>query len=57
MRFSAGSDAMKLLVSCIPCDGGESGISTYAREVVRADMEKFVSLPSVFGTFSEGGSR
>ncbi len=57
MRFSAGSDAMKLPVSCIPYDGGESGISTYAREVVRADMEKFVSLPSVFGTFSEGGSR
>ena len=27
---------MKLLVSCIPYDGGKSGISTYVREVVRA---------------------
>jgi glycosyltransferase involved in cell wall biosynthesis len=26
---------MKLLVSCIPYDGGKSGISTYVREVVR----------------------
>ncbi len=27
---------MKLLVSCIPYDGGKSGISVYTREVVRA---------------------
>ena len=27
---------MRLLVSCIPYDGGKSGISTYVREVVRA---------------------
>ena len=27
---------MSLLVSCIPYDGGKSGISTYVREVVRA---------------------
>ena len=27
---------MKLLVSCIPYDGGKSGISVYVREVVRA---------------------
>ena len=27
---------MRLLVSCIPCDGGKSGISVYGREVVRA---------------------
>ena len=26
---------MRLLVSCIPYDGGKSGISTYVREVVR----------------------
>ena len=26
---------MKLLVSCIPYDGGKSGISVYDREVVR----------------------
>ena len=28
--------AMRLLVSCIPFDGGKSGLSVYAREVVRA---------------------
>ena len=27
---------MRLLVSCIPYDGGKSGISVYTREVVRA---------------------
>ena len=27
---------MKLLVSCIPYDGGKSGISVYVREVVQA---------------------
>ena len=27
---------MRLLVSCIPFDGGKSGLSVYAREVVRA---------------------
>ena len=27
---------MRLLVSCIPYDGGKSGISTYVREVVKA---------------------
>ena len=27
---------MRLLVSCIPYDGGKSGISTYVREVVKS---------------------
>lgn len=27
---------MRLLVSCIPFDGGKSGLSVYAREIVRA---------------------
>ena len=27
---------MRILVSCIPYDGGKSGISVYVREVVRA---------------------
>ena len=31
---------MKLLVSCIPYDGGKSGISVYTREVVRALAEQ-----------------
>ena len=31
---------MRLLVSCIPYDGGKSGISTYVREVVRALAEQ-----------------
>ena len=31
---------MKLLVSCIPYDGGKSGISVYVREVVRALAEQ-----------------
>ena len=31
---------MKLLVSCIPYDGGKSGISVYVREVVRALLEQ-----------------
>ena len=31
---------MRLLVSCIPYDGGKSGISVYVREVVRALFEQ-----------------
>jgi glycosyltransferase involved in cell wall biosynthesis len=31
---------MKILVSCIPYDGGKSGISVYTREVVRALREQ-----------------
>ena len=31
---------MRLLVSCIPYDGGKSGISTYVREVVRSLAEQ-----------------
>ena len=31
---------MRLLVSCIPYDGGKSGISVYVREVVRALREQ-----------------
>ncbi len=31
---------MKLLVSCIPYDGGKSGISVYVREVVRALLDQ-----------------
>ena len=31
---------MKLLISCIPFDGGKSGISVYVREVVRALSEQ-----------------
>ena len=31
---------MKLLVSCIPYDGGKSGISVYTREVVRALLDQ-----------------
>ena len=31
---------MRLLVSCIPYDGGKSGISTYVREVVKALAEQ-----------------
>ena len=35
---------MRLLVSCIPYDGGKSGISVYVREVVRALFEQGHSL-------------
>jgi len=35
---------MRLLVSCIPYDGGKSGISVYVREVVRALLEQGHSL-------------
>ena len=31
---------MKILVSCIPYDGGKSGISVYVREVVRALLDQ-----------------
>ena len=31
---------MRLLVSCIPYDGGKSGISTYVREVVKALVDQ-----------------
>ena len=31
---------MRLLVSCIPYDGGKSGISTYVREVVKSLAEQ-----------------
>ena len=30
---------MKMLVSCVPYDGGNSGISTYIREIVSALSE------------------
>ena len=35
---------MRLLVSCIPYDGGKSGISVYVREVVRALLDQGHSL-------------
>ena len=35
---------MRLLVSCIPYDGGKSGISVYVREVVHALHEQGHSL-------------
>ena len=50
---------MRLLVSCIPFDGGKSGLSVYAREVVRAlraqghELTLVVEPPSAGSTGSK----
>ena len=50
---------MRLLVSCIPFDGGKSGLSVYAREVVRAlraqghELTLVVEPPSADSTGSK----
>ena len=47
---------MKLLVSCIPYDGGKSGISVYVREVVRALREQGHSLTLLREPEARGGA-
>ena len=52
---------MRLLVSCIPYDGGKSGISVYVREVVRALRKQGHDLtllcePGVDGAAIAGGA-
>ena len=46
---------MRLLVSCIPYDGGKSGISVYVREVVRALFEQGHSLTLLREPEARGG--
>ena len=47
---------MRLLVSCIPYDGGKSGISVYVREVVRALREQGHSLTLLREPEARGGA-
>ncbi|MBR4616382.1 MAG: glycosyltransferase family 4 protein [Kiritimatiellae bacterium] len=47
---------MRLLVSCIPYDGGKSGISVYVREVVRALFEQGHSLTLLREPEARGGA-
>ena len=47
---------MRLLVSCIPYDGGKSGISVYVREVVRALHEQGHSLTLLREPEARGGA-
>ena len=47
---------MRLLVSCIPYDGGKSGISVYVREVVRALHDQGHSLTLLREPEARGGA-